>query len=274
MAAPAPSRLVPGPRRPLTRLASLAGLLSFHWTVYRRVWKGGLVSRFLTPVLFLAAMGIGVGSLVDRSSGGVGGIPYLQYVVPGLLMASVMQWAVGESTWPVMTYLKWNQMYAAMLTAPTRVADVVRAHWIFILAGIAWGSAVFIAVAALAGGVRSWWALLAVPISLLVALAFAAPLFWVAARFANEESFTTIFRLVITPLMLFSGTFFPLDQLPGWLQPVAWVTPLWHGTELARAACLGDPLANGWWLHLGVLAAYILIGYRLTLGALTRRLAS
>jgi lipooligosaccharide transport system permease protein len=258
------SRLTPGVRRPLTLVERTRGLLGFHWTLLRRTWRGVVFSRFVTPVFFLVAMGMGVGNLVDRTSGGVGGVPYLDYVVPGIVMASVMQWAVGESTWPVMTLIKWNQMDAAMLAAPTRVPDVLRAHWLMISFGIAWSAGVFVAIAALFGGVSSWWALLGVPIAVLTAMAFVAPLFWFAARTESEEGFTTIFRLVITPLMLFSGTFFPISQLPVWLQPVAWVTPLWHGTELARPSFLGDPLGvghgGGWVLHLGVLAAYVVVG--------------
>jgi lipooligosaccharide transport system permease protein len=268
----ASARLALGPRRPMTWAERTRAMLGYHGTVLRRTWKGGVFSRFLTPVLFLAAMGIGVGGLVDRSSGGVEGVPYLQWVVPGIVLASAMQWAVGESTWPVMTYIKWNQMYAAMLQGPQRVADVLRGHWLMIAFGIGWGSAVFLAIAALFGGIRSWWALLGVPIAVLTAMAFVTPLFWVAARVENDEIFTTIFRLVVTPLMLFSGTFFPVSQMPIWLQPIAWVTPLWHGTELARPAFLGRPVTDRWWLHLAVLAAYILIGNHLARRAFIRRL--
>lgn len=258
------SRLVPGARRPLSVVERTWGLMGFHLTLLRRTWRGMVVSRFLSPVLLLAAMGIGVGNLVDNASGGVGGVSYLDYVVPGIVMASVMQWAVSESTWPIMTLIKWNQMYAAMLSTPSKVADVLRAHWIVISFGIAWSTAVFIAVAALFGGVSSWWALLGLPIAVLTGLAFSTPLFWFAASTNNEENFSTIFRLVVTPLMLFSGTFFPIDQLPVWLQPLAWITPLWHGTELARPSFLGDPLGaghSGWWVvHLAALTAYVVVG--------------
>lgn len=274
MAAPRRSRLVAGERPPLSTLERTRGVLTFHTTLLRRTWLGGVVSRFLTPVLFLAAMGLGVGGLIDRSSGGVGGVPYLRYVVPGLVMSSAMQWAVSESTYPVMTLIKWNQMYAAMLAAPNKVADVIRAHWLIICFGIAWSAAVFVGVAALFGGVGSWWALLGVPIAVLTALAFVAPLFWIAASSENDESFTTIFRLVVTPLMLFSGTFFPIEQLPIWLQPIAWATPLWHGTELGRAVFLGDPVPDRWLLHVGVLAAYVVIGHHLAKRAFTARLAA
>lgn len=261
MSAPAASsRLTPGPRRPLSWVDRTRGLLAFHRVLLKRTWRGEAVSRFLTPVLFLAAMGIGVGRLVDQASGGVGGVSYLHFIVPGIVMASAMQWAVNESMWPVLTLIKWNQMYAAMLAAPTRVADVLRAHWLMIAFNISWSALVFIAVAAAFGGVRSWWALLGIPIAVLTAMAFVTPLFWFAAARQSEEGFTTIFRLVVTPLMLFSGTFFPISQLPVWLQPIAWVTPLWHGTELARPAFLGTPVASWWWLHLGVILAWVVVG--------------
>jgi lipooligosaccharide transport system permease protein len=266
------TRLSAGPRRPLTGAERIGALLGYHGVVLRRVWRASVVSRVLTPVLFLAAMGIGVGSLVDRASGGVAGVPYLSYVVPGIVMSSVMQWAVNESTWPVYSYIKWNQMYAAMLAAPARVADVIIAHWLQIALWNAGSAAIFIGVAALFGGVGSWWALLGIPIAVLLTLAFAAPLFWYAATVDNEEGFTTVFRLVITPLMLFSGTFFPIEQLPNWLQPVAWLTPLWHATELARSAFLGDPAPERWLLHVGVLAAYVVVGWFGAKAAFTRRL--
>lgn len=269
-----PSRLELGVRRPLTLSERVAGISGYFLTVLRRTWQGGVVSRLLTPVFFLAAMGLGVGSLVDGSSGGVDGVPYLQWVVPGLAMASVMQWAMGESTWPVMTMIRWNQVYAAMLAAPNRVPDLLLGHWLVIALGFTWGSAAFIGVAALFGGVGSWWALLGVPVAVLTGMAFVTPLFWIAARVENDESFTSIFRLVITPLMLFSGTFFPLDQVPLWIRPLAWATPLWHGTELARPLFLGDPTPDGWLIHVAVLLGYVAVGAVLARGAFVRRLAT
>ena len=81
--------------------------------------------------------------------------------------------------------------------------------------------------------------LLAVPVAVLTGLAFAVPTFALAARLENDNGFSILFRFVVTPLMLFSGTFFPIDQLPVWMQPLAWVTPLWHGVELCRDAATG-----------------------------------
>jgi lipooligosaccharide transport system permease protein len=268
------SRLTVGPRRGLGVLERTAVLLAYHWLLFMRTLRGVLISRFLLPVLFLAAMGLGVGSLVDSSSGGVGGVPYLLYVVPGLVMVTAMQTAVAESTWPVMGFVKWNQFYRAMLHAPHSVGDTLRAHWLMIAFNVGTSAVAFTIVAAVFGGVGSWWSLLGVPVAILTGMAFSTPLFIVAAKTDNDSVYSAIFRLVVTPLMLFSGAFFPIEQLPVWMQPAAWATPLWHGIELGRAAFLGGPVPSLWWVHMGVLLAYILVGGVLSQRAIERRLVA
>jgi lipooligosaccharide transport system permease protein len=266
------SRLDAGPRPDLGVLERTSVLVGYHWLLFRRTIRGVLITRFLLPVLFLAAMGLGVGSLVDSNAGGVDGVPYLLYVVPGLVMVTAMQTAVGESTWPVMGFVKWNQFYRAMLHAPHSVGDTLRAHWLMIAFNVATSALAFTLIAALFGGVRSWWALLGVPAAVLTGMAFSTPLFIVAARAETDSIYSAIFRLVVTPLMLFSGAFFPVEQLPTWMQPVAWATPLWHGIELGRAAFLGGPVPTLWWVHVGVLTAYIVIGMVLSRRFMERRL--
>lgn len=266
------SRLAAGPRRELGALERTGVLLGYHWLLFRRTIRGVLITRFLLPVLFLASMGLGVGSLVDENSGGVDGVPYLLYVVPGLVMVTAMQTAVGESTWPVMGFVKWNQFYRAMLNAPHSVADTLRAHWLMIAFNVATSALAFTLISALFGGVGSWWALLGTPVAVLTGMAFSTPLFVIAAKTDTDSVYSAIFRLVVTPLMLFSGAFFPVEQLPTWMQPFAWVTPLWHGIELGRAAFLGGPVPDLWWVHVGVLTAYILIGVVVSQRALRERL--
>lgn len=258
--APAGSRLAAGPRPPMSVGERMRSLLAYHWVLFKRTISGALVSRFLMPVLFLASMGLGVGSLVDSESGGVDGVPYLLYVVPGLVMVTAMNVGVGESTWPVMGFVKWNEFYRAMINAPQRMVDVLVAHWLMIAFNVLISAGAFMIVAALFGGVRSWWSLLALPVAVLTGMAFSTPLFIVAGKASNDSIYTAVFRLVVTPLMLFSGAFFPIEQLPLWMQPVAWVTPLWHGVELGRAAFLASGVPALWWVHVGVLVAYILIG--------------
>ena len=266
------SRLAAGPRRGLGALERISVLLGYHWLLFRRTIRGVLITRFLLPVLFLASMGLGVGSLVDDRSGGVDGVPYLLYVVPGLVMVTAMQTAVGESTWPVMGFVKWNQFYRAMLNAPHSVGDTLRAHWLMIAFNVATSALAFTLIAALFGGVRSWWALLGTPVAVLTGMAFSTPLFIIAGKADNDSIYSAVFRLVVTPLMLFSGAFFPIEQLPTWIQAFAWATPLWHGIELGRAAFLGGPVPNLWWVHVGVLTAYILIGAVIAQRALRQRL--
>ena len=144
------------------------------------------------------------------------------------------------------------------------------------LVSLAWNVATsalaFTLISALFGGVGSWWALLGTPVAVLTGMAFSTPLFVIAAKTDTDSVYSAIFRLVVTPLMLFSGAFFPIEQLPTWMQPFAWVTPLWHGIELGRAAFLGGPVPDLWWVHVGVLTAYILIGAVVSQRALRERL--
>ena len=271
---PGASRLSAGARRPLGWVARVGVRVAYHWVLFKRTFHGALVSRFLLPVLFLASMGLGVGSLVDESSGGVDGVPYLIYVVPGLVMVTAMNVGVGEATWPVMGFIKWNEFYRAMLHTPHRVLDVLLAHWVMIAFNVLISAGAFMVVAALFGGVDSWWSLLALPVAVLVGMAFATPLFVVGAKAANDSIYSAVFRLVITPLMLFSGAFFPIENLPFWMQPVAWATPLWHGVELGRAAFLGGPVPDLWAVHVGVLGAYTLVGAWFSVLAVRDRLVA
>ncbi len=267
-------RLAAGPRRPMSPAERVGAVAGHHLLVYRRTWKGSLIGRFLSPLFFLLAMGLGLGSLVDERAGGVDGVPYLQFVVPGILAMQAMMTAFGESTYAVMGYIKWNRMYSAMLSTPLRVTEVLGGHLCVVAFHLLTGSAIFVLVAAPFGSFGSWWVLLAVPVCVLTGLAFAMPTFALSARLENDNGFSILFRFVTTPLMLFSGTFFPIEQLPAWMQPLAWVTPLWHGVALSRSASEGVwPGALGW-AHLGVLLVYIGVGWLLARRQFARRLVS
>ncbi len=265
-------RLRAGPRLPQSASERLGAVMGHHLLVYRRTWRGSIIGRFLSPLFFLLSMGLGLGSLVDERSGGVGGVSYLQFVVPGIIAMQAMFLAFNESTYAVMGYIKWNQMYAAMLATPLRVVEVLGGHLAVIGIHLAVATTIFVGVSATFGALASWWALAAIPVGVLTGLAFALPLFAFAAHIDTDSAFSIVFRFLITPLMLFSGTFFPIDALPGWMQPVAWVTPLWHGVELCRGATLGlapGPATLG---HLAVLTAYVFVGWLLARRSFTARL--
>ena len=242
-------------------------------TAYKRTWRGSIFGRFLSPLLFLLSIGLGLGSLVDKSAGGIGGTPYLQFVVPGILAAQAMWVAVGESTYQVLGAIRWDMKYHAMLATPIGIDDILLGHLTYVAMQITGATAIFMGVAALFGSFSSWWVLLALPITVLTGMAFAVPIFAFTATQEADGGFNILYRFVVTPLFLFSGTFFPIDQLPAFLRPIAWVTPLWHGVDANRSLALGSPDAVGVLGHTAYLLAVIAIGALLARRTFTKRLA-
>src|SRR5205823_1727972 len=158
--------------------ASVRSLQSWAYR-YKRTWRGSAVSSILQPVLFLAAMGLGLGSLVNKAHPGhanLGGVTYLDFLAPALLAAAAMQTAAMESSWPVMAAVKWLKTYDAMLATPLRVRDVLAGHLTWITLRITMGAAVFIVVMALFGTIHSPAAIFLLPAAILTGLAFAAPI--------------------------------------------------------------------------------------------------
>ncbi len=207
--------------------------------VFRKFWRGSAVAYVINPILFLGALGLGVGGLIKGGKGTVDGFSYLVFIVPGLMAASAMNGAAAESLWPIMAGTKWVKTFHAMVATPVGPTDVYFGIIIWTAARAAIGGTLFLIVAALFGGVPSWTAPLAIPAAVLTALAFAAPLTAWAATQETDFRFPVIMRLGVVPLFLFSGTFFPVSQLPDWLQPLCWFSPLWHGVQLCRAATTG-----------------------------------
>lgn len=240
--------------------------------IYRRFWRGPVVGYVLTPVLFLGAMGLGVGGLVKQDT--VAGVSYLAFVTPGLMAASAMQAAAGESLWPIMAGTKWIRTFHGMVATPIGPGDVFIGviAWTGVRAAI--GGTLFLTIATLFGGVISWWAPLAIPAAVLTALAFAAPLAAFSATQDTDFRFPIIMRLGIVPLFLFSGTFFPVSQLPDWLQPLSWLSPLWHGVELCRGATTGSIDARQAVANVAILVAIILAGTAWGIRTFTRKLAT
>jgi lipooligosaccharide transport system permease protein len=240
--------------------------------IFRKFWRGSAVAYVLNPVLFLAALGLGVGGLVKHDT--VGGVSYLAFITPGVMAASAMNGAAGESLWPVMAGTKWIRTYHAMVATPVGPGDVYLGVITWTAARAFIGATVFLIVATILGGVISWWAPLAIPAAVLTALAFAAPLTAFAATQETDFRFPVIMRLGVIPLFLFSGTFFPISQLPGWLQPFCWLSPLWHGVELCRGATTGmiDPLQAV--ANVAILSAIVLVSARWGIRTFTRKLAT
>jgi lipooligosaccharide transport system permease protein len=249
--------------------------LIHYLTSYRRNWRGTAITGFLVPLMFLGVMGYLLGPLVDGGArGGIEGVEYVAFVAPGLLAAQAMQTAVGESTFPVLAGIKWRRFYHAMLAAPLGVRDVVVGHLVFVTLRVALTSIVFLIVAVALGAIRSPWAVLTLPVAVLCGLAFASPVVAFSARQTDGQGFNALLRFGVMPLFLFSGTFFPVTQLPGWLQPVAWATPLAHGIDLTRDLALGTPSAAESVVHVGYMLLWAVTGLLLAEWSLRRRMVS
>lgn len=246
-----------------------------HLVGYRRTWRGTIVSSFLNPILYLVAMGVGLGAFVDAGAGArsLGGQTYLQFIAPGLLAAIAMMTAAFESTYPVMSAWKWQKIYYGMLATPLRVSHVLGGHLLFVAFRVATTAVIYLLVMALFGAIASWWGLLSAVAALLVGMALAGPTFAIAVSTDRDTVFAMYFRFAIMPMFLFSGAFFPVNQLPDFIEPVAYVLPLFHGVELSRAFAGGvlEPAMIA--LHTGYLVAWLVGGLWLAARAFRRRLA-
>lgn len=240
-----------------------------RWRLYLNTWRGTVFSSFVLPVMFLLGLGISVGSYVDDSALGM---PYAHFIAPGVLASTAFQVAINESAWPILGAFQWVRTYHAMRAAPLRPVDMVGGEILWIWLRVGTSAAGFLIVLALFGIVRSPLALLAVPAALLLAVAGCAPVLAFSASIRTDNWFALLFRFAVIPMTLFSGVFFPIEQLPLVVRWVAYVSPLWHGVELCRAATLGTPTALGWLGHAAYLAVLAGVGYLLAVHRFTRRL--
>ena len=239
--------------------------------VYRKVWRGSVISTFLNPILYLTAIGLGLGSQVEAAA--FGDVSYLTFLATGVLAATAMQTGSGEGSYPVMAGLKWVKDLHAVTTTPIGVADLVVGMAIWLVMRIAFSVLVFALIATLFGAFSLTTALAAIGPAVLTGIAFAAPVSAWTASIENDVHLSTFFRFAIMPLFLFSGTFFPITNLPSWLQPVAFVSPLWHGVELTRGvAGLPDSPRWPWQIHTGILVALTAVGLVLAVRKFSKRL--
>lgn len=254
-------------RRPL-------GLVAYNLTVYRRTWRGSVIISVVSPVLFLAGMGLGLGRLVGRGTGLVDGVSYLSFIAPGLLAASAMEAAAFESSFPILGRIQWMRIYEAVLSTPLTVRDVLVGEVAWLGLRFTLGAAIFTAVMAVLGVAHSALVVLAIPVAALTGLSFGIPIIAYAATQRRDSGFAAISRFIILPLFLVSGTFFPIDRLPAPVRAAAWSTPLTHGVALARSLSLGRPRAGTALSDLAVLGLYIALGLLLARRTMTRRLVS
>ncbi|MGW0434385.1 ABC transporter permease [Micromonospora sp. NPDC003197] len=251
--------------------AATLAVFEYYLVVYRRCWRGSVFGAFALPLLTMLGFGLGVGAYVE---GGVAGVPYLDYIVPGLIASTALQVAIGESTWPVLGNFEWNKYYSAQAASPLRVADILNGQLAFVLFRVLTSTVVFLLVAVAFGALHSAWALAVLPLMLLLGLAVAGPVVAYTSMIPSDSYLSLLFRFGVIPMTLFAGVFFPVESLPGAVRWLAYVSPLWHGVDLSRAATLG---VTPYWSipgHLGYLALWAAVGWLLAWWRFRCRLVS
>lgn len=246
-------------------------VLESDLVAYKRTWRGSALSSFVLPVLLLIGFGLTVGSFVD-AGGKLGEVRYLDYIVPGMIASTALQVAFFESSWPIMSRFVWIRTYHAMVATPLRVVDIVAGDLLFVTLRVVSTAAVFVMITAAFGAVHSGWAAAVPLVCGLLGLATAAPVFAYAGLLETDSFFPLLMRLVVIPMTLFAGVFFPVESIPVELRWLAYASPLWHAVEVCRAATFGAgrlwPIAG----HLGYLAGWSVTGFWLACRSYRRRL--
>ena len=247
--------------------AAIAGVMSREVANFRTFWKATTFSSVLEPIIYLLAFGLGLGATIVSS---VEGLDYVEFVGTGMVATAV----IFSSALPAMfgTFVKhrFQQTYDAILAAPVDVEELVTAEmlWIGLRAGF-YGC--FPLIVSFAFGLDPTWGMLLVPLfCFITALGFAAFGIAVAGTVAKIDQFNYVTTLVITPLFLVAGTFFPIDQLPEGFQVAAQFNPLYQLVELVRGAAFGYEAVDA--VRVLVLAAFAFGMWRLGVRQLTRRL--
>jgi len=246
-----------------------------YWMLhYRRNWRATIVISVLNPLLFLLAMGAGLGRLVDANAapGALHGAAFLAFVAPGLLAAATMQTAITEAGRPVFMAVSPGGSYRSATAGPLGPDDVLAGHMLFMAFRIVSSAACFVAALLCFPSLRTAGLLWLTPAALLTGLAFAAPMAAWVATLETGAPMMRLFRFVIMPMYVFSGVFFPADQVPVALRYLIYGTPLWHGTELCRGLFLGDASRAALLGHTAYLAALTVLGLLVARRTYRRRL--
>ena len=240
-------------------------------------WLGAVVAYGLgNPILYLISVGLGIGALVDANTGGQGilGVSYLQFVAPALLASAAIQGVMDEVTFPTMDGFVWDKLFYAINATSVSAVQIANGVMIVALGRGLFTVSMYIAVLLLFGAIPLTSVIPLILTSMLAAWGWAALMLAITARLEKDEGyFAIIGRFVIAPMFLFSGTFYPLELMPIYLQPLGWISPLWHSTQLGRTLSYGAEMEPSMLLiHLGYLAIMGVVGMALTYPKFVQRL--
>jgi lipooligosaccharide transport system permease protein len=242
-------------------------ILDRHLRGFRRTWQHSLTFNVIEPLLYLGALGFGLGAFVEQ----IEGMSYIQFIAPGMVALSAMYSATFECTFGTFIRLHYQKTFHAMLAAPVTVTDVILGEILFgAVKSVLFGTVVLGVVAAV-GQIASWWAL-AIPLLLVVHGAVFAVMAMSYTSVTTKIDYLNYYiTLVILPFFLFGGLYFPVSALPAWIQTINWLNPLYHSVEVCRALALGQ-ISSGLWLHVAVLAVLGAIMLPLPLRIMEKRL--
>lgn len=228
-----------------------------------------------SPLLYLLAIGIGVGTLINQNSGGIDGVKYLVFLAPALLANAAIQGTMDETVFPTFEGFLWSKTFYAINATPLNGRQIaLGVYWAAMIRNAFTVSCYFV-VMVLLGALQASSAWLALPAGFLAGAAFGAVMLAFAAKAKNEDQFFTfVGRFIITPMFFLSGTFFPLESVPIYLRWIGWISPLWHATDLGRFLTYGSAVPL-WlvWVHVFFLFAMVVIGLAVAIRAYEKRLA-
>lgn len=211
-----------------------------NMTVYRRTWKINFLPPLLEPVLYLLAFGAGLGVMIEKINYGGQTMSYVKFIAPALVAVAVMQNAFFENTYASFVRMYYQKTFDAMLATPLSLGDVIAGEIIWGATKSVIAAALMTPVLALLGLIEMPWGLLIIPLALLGGLAFGSIGMYFTSVTPTIEVFNIPVFLFVTPMFLFSGTFFPLENLPPWAGTLAAAFPLTHLVALARSAAFGQ----------------------------------
>ncbi|MFC5833551.1 ABC transporter permease [Nonomuraea insulae] len=244
-------------------------VLERHLLLYRRLWRASVFSFFVLPVLFLLSVGVGVGAYVSD----VDHVSYLSWIAPALLASLAFQIGFNESTMGIYTDFEWIGAFHVMRNTRVRIRDMIAGWHLYVLVVLELAVIAFLLVTWAFGVLDLRLALAGPAVCALVALSIAAPTTAFSAIARDENHFHLLAQFGVLPATLVSGVFFPVDRLPDLLEPLAYVSPLWHGVELNRAVALGVTPSWPPVLHIAALLAWTVLGLAWAHRAFRRRLA-
>lgn len=249
--------------------ARLRGMLTWVWLI--------ISISIANPVLYLVSIGLGVGAYIDKNTGGMGvdGVSYITFLAPALLATAAIQGAIDESVFPTLEGFKWNKIFFSMNSTPLSGNHIAMGVFFNSLIRVIFTAVMYWFVMLLFGVLEAPRAWLAIFTAVMAGAAFGAMMQALAGLLENENIFFTVLnRFVIMPLFLFSGTFYPLTNMPIYLQWIGWISPLWHATELGRWLTYGHEISTQMlYVHFVFLNSLLLIGVIASRRIFTRRLA-